>query len=582
MARTAELLVRVKSTSDAAGLDQANSKMAKFRSGLGKAAIPAAIAGAAILKLGKDSVDAASRLQQSMGGVDAVFGKNAATIKRWAGDTSDAINLSKSDYGELATLIGSQMKNAGLPMDQVTKKTGEIIAKGADLAAMYGGTTKEAVEALSSAFKGEFDPMDRYGGGLSAAKIAAQQAAEGTDKLTGKAADQAKAMATLNLINKQTADSVGAAAKEQGSAASQTEALSVATENLKADLGTALLPIVSKVAAQLAKLAGWMAKNKTATQILIGVIGGLAAAVLVLNAAMLVLSANPIALIVVGIVAAVIALGVALTIAYKRSKTFRTIVNAAFSAAKASAQLVVRGFQAIARAAQVTFSWIRSHWRLIAAILFGPVGIAVGVISKHWGRIRSGASTLLSWIRTAFRNTFQTVASIVRTYIAIVKTVIDGVKTAVHNVTSFLGTTWRTAWNTAKSVALIAINAIKSPIETVKSTIDGLISKVQSLISWLGRIKVPKIKIPGAGLLSKVGLSARAAAPMTAATAPSTLAAPMVRSAARPAAVGATSAAYGPGGLVININGALDPEGTARAVARVVRGHNRRIGVRTA
>src|SRR5262245_41043240 len=153
MANTAILAVKVlvDSTQAAMGLDKAEGKVGKFSNAMSKAALPAAAIGAAVLVGAKKAVDAASHLEQSMGDVEAVFGKNAATVKRWATNAADSIGLAKSEYGDLATLIGSQLKNAGLPMDQVTKKTGDLITMGADLAAMYGGTTKEAVEALSSA-----------------------------------------------------------------------------------------------------------------------------------------------------------------------------------------------------------------------------------------------------------------------------------------------------------------------------------------------------------------------------------------------------------------------------------------------
>ena len=271
------------SASGAAGLDTTASKAQRLGGALSKMTVPAAVALAAVAKFAQGSVSAAARLEQAMGGVDAVFGKNASTIKSWAADSADSIGLSKASYGELATLIGSQLKNAGLSMDQVTSKTGDLITLGADLAAMYGGTTAQAVEALSSALKGEMDPMDRYGGSLSAAKIAAEQAAQGTDKLTGKAADQAKVMATLGLITKQTADAHGAAAREQDSASAKAQQLNAQYEDLQASLGTALLPLMVQFAGLLQTVVGWMTKHTTATQVIIGVIAALAAGILVLN-----------------------------------------------------------------------------------------------------------------------------------------------------------------------------------------------------------------------------------------------------------------------------------------------------------
>ena len=163
MAGSAILSIKILADASSAkrGLDTAATSMDKFKSGVRKAAVPAALVGAALIKFGKDAAESASRTQQAFGGVDAVFGKNADTVKKWADSAAGSIGLAKSEYGELATLIGSQLSNAGLPLDVVTKKTKSLIDQGADLAAMFGGTTADAFAALSSAMKGEFDPLQK-------------------------------------------------------------------------------------------------------------------------------------------------------------------------------------------------------------------------------------------------------------------------------------------------------------------------------------------------------------------------------------------------------------------------------------
>ena len=316
MAGSAVLSIKILSDASGAkkGLDSAASSMDKFKSGVQKCRRPGHTprVGAAILKFGKDAVDSASRTQQAFGGVEAVFGKNAKTVERWAAGAASSIGLAKSEYGELATLIGSQLSNAGLPLDQVTKKTKGLIQQGADLAAMFGGTTADAVDALSSAMKGEFDPLERYGTSLSAAKIAAQQAADGTDKLTGKAAQQAKMMATLSSSSpNRPAKAYGyAAAREQGHLRRQDPAvLRRDREPEDPTFGTALLPVIAAVVDKFAGFARLMSNNIGLVQTVVGVLATLVTIILVLNAAMKVATvvtwamnsaflANPVVLIV--------------------------------------------------------------------------------------------------------------------------------------------------------------------------------------------------------------------------------------------------------------------------------------------
>src|SRR4249919_1215884 len=91
------------------GMADAEKSVGKFQSGLRKAAAPAGIALAAVVAFGKGAADSASRTEQAMGGLDSVFKDNSATVKTWAENAASSVGLAKSEYGELATVIGSQL-----------------------------------------------------------------------------------------------------------------------------------------------------------------------------------------------------------------------------------------------------------------------------------------------------------------------------------------------------------------------------------------------------------------------------------------------------------------------------------------
>jgi len=202
---------------------------------------------AAVFGFAKDIVGAASDMEQSIGGVDAVFKDNGKAIHAWAETSAQAIGLSKNSYNELATLIGSQLKNAGVSMDDLAPKTNQLINLGADLAAQYGGSTADAVSALSAVLKGETDPIERYGVSIKQADIAAQKAAMGLSGLTGEADKQATAQATLALLTMQTADATGANAREADTAAGKQARLTAEMDDAKAVMGKSLLPAWSAV-----------------------------------------------------------------------------------------------------------------------------------------------------------------------------------------------------------------------------------------------------------------------------------------------------------------------------------------------
>ena len=76
----------------------------------------------------------------------------------WSKNAAKSVGLSQNEYNEFATLVGSQLQNFGMSAEQSASKTNELIGLGADLSSMFGGTTADAVQALSSALKAKWTP----------------------------------------------------------------------------------------------------------------------------------------------------------------------------------------------------------------------------------------------------------------------------------------------------------------------------------------------------------------------------------------------------------------------------------------
>ncbi|UGS26589.1 hypothetical protein K8F61_18565 [Microbacterium resistens] len=215
------------------------------------AAAGAAVAVAAVGAVGVKAVRSASELEQSMGGMGAVFKDNGAQMEKWANGAASSVGLAKSEYASLATVLGSQLKNMGVSTDELGGQTNKLIGLGADLAAQFGGPTSDAVGAISSLLRGERDPIERYGVSINEVAVKAKMAEMGLSGLTGEAEKGAKLQATLALLYAQTADAQGAFARESTTLAGSQQRLAAGTENLYATLGMSLLPAVTAVTAAL-------------------------------------------------------------------------------------------------------------------------------------------------------------------------------------------------------------------------------------------------------------------------------------------------------------------------------------------
>jgi len=228
--------------------------------------VAAAASAAAAIKIGKDAVMAASDVSQQFGALDAVFGSNSVQLKEFSKSMVD-YGLSTADAARYAALLGTQLTGLGMTQEDAIARTKELEILAADLAATYGGTTADAVAALSSTFKGEYNPIERYGVALRKSDITARVAAKGLGKLTGDVLKAAEAQAAYELITLKTTAAQGQSRREYNTLAAQLQRVSASYENIKASLGMALLPIVEKFANYILKdvlpgLEKWVDVNK--------------------------------------------------------------------------------------------------------------------------------------------------------------------------------------------------------------------------------------------------------------------------------------------------------------------------------
>lgn len=605
---TSTAILQIKVIADAsaaaAGLDKASGSASKFGRGLEKAALPAAAVAVGVGLIGKKAIDAASDLQQSQGAVEAVFGSAAGAVKKYAQAADQSLGLSESAYNQYAALVGTALQNAGMSAQESVGATQKVMARGADLSALYGGTTAEAIEAINAAVsRSEFDPLEKYGASLTMAGVNAELAAKGQDKLTGSALETAKKQVILEQVFKKTSKAQNQFAEESGTAAVEQQKASAAAEDAAASLGTALLPAATAAAKALGKMATWASKNTTTVQILLGVIAGLAATILILNVAYktgvavqgiwnaamalgskfalgtriqligltvatyaqaaaqkiaavsarlmgmaMTFALGPVGLIII----AVVALIAVIVILWKRSTTFRSIVLAVWNAVKVAATAAANAIKAAFTAA----------WAKISAAA-RTVG---NVVKSVFSAIRSAISSVISFVGRLIGRlkTIKVPGS--------VKSAIDAVKNAVSNAITTVGNL------IAKLKNIKVPGGVTSALNAIKTAADNALDVIKSIVNWLGNIPTPHInwpsppkwldKVTGRSVLPAPDVPARRAY----------MPAPGV--AAGRGAFAAASA--GAAGMVININGAIDPEGTARAVRRVLAGHDRRMGARIA
>nr|MBO2500933.1 hypothetical protein [Acidimicrobiia bacterium] len=187
-----------------------------------------------------DSVRAFSDLEQSIGGTEAVFGEFSKVIDEHARSAAESMGLSEAEFRTATTSIGGQLKRMTGDVQFAAEQSVELVRVAADLAATYGGTTAEAVQALGAAFRGEADPAERFNLNLKASVVNAKAVEMGLAATEREVDDNARAQAILALVTEQSADAQGQFAREADTVAGQAQITAAKMENMKAIVGETL------------------------------------------------------------------------------------------------------------------------------------------------------------------------------------------------------------------------------------------------------------------------------------------------------------------------------------------------------
>lgn len=324
------------------GIDKAKKEFkslegagAKAGYAIKKAAVPAAAAVAGLAAAGFDAAKAAIE--------DAAAQAELARTLKQSTNASDAAVAATEDW------ISAQGVALGVADDDLRPALAKLVRQ--------TGSVEKAQKALALSM----DIAAATGKPLAAVSTSIEKALGGQTSALGKLDPSLKALIKDGMTAEEAMAALnekfgGAAQEAAGTTAGQFKRASLAFAETKESIGAALIPVLEKMLPYLTKFSQWASENPNLIAAVAAGIGGLAVAILAVNAAMAI---NPITLIVVGIAALIAALAVA----YKKFEGFRNIVDAVFGGIKWWIQNVsIPLFQALFNTAKTIFNAIASAW----------------------------------------------------------------------------------------------------------------------------------------------------------------------------------------------------------------------------
>jgi hypothetical protein len=319
----------------------------KAQFALKKAALPAAAALGAVAVMAKSTIAAGEAAATSNARI-AQINESMGIF----GETTEKVNNRIIEYAN-ATARATGVDQNQIKLAQAKLLTFGALAKSADEAGgAFDRATKAAIDMGAAGFGDAASNAVQLGKALQdpikGITALAKSGVTFTDQEKEKIrtlVESNKLLEAQDLVLKAIETQVGGTAE---ATANDSDKMKVAFSQLSESIGIILLPLFQQLTSVLVQVADFARQNSQVIVILGGAVAGLAVAVLAANAAMkvyqatlivvkaaqfalnLVMSANPIGLVVIAIGALV----AAFVLAYKNSETFRNAVKGLFEAIK--------------------------------------------------------------------------------------------------------------------------------------------------------------------------------------------------------------------------------------------------------
>lgn len=460
------------------------------------------------------AVDAFSDLNESVNAVNVVFGDSAEVLHDFGQTSAESVGLATAEFNQMAAVTGAFLKNLGYDQASAAKETINLTARAADMASIFNTDVSQAMAAIQSGLKGEFNPLEQFGVKLNAAAIEAKavqmglvettvdmtklnglmldaekateelriatawygedslQAREKAQKLaeiqakieetmagsTGEITDAAKAQAALALIYEQTNQVAGDFANTSDGLANQTRIAKAEFTNLAASIGGMLMPYAIQLLGWVREGIAWFNALDPSIQRNILTVLGIVAVL------------GPLLIVIGSIVSAI---GTLIPIF--------TAVAGAIGAVSAPVLIVV-------------------------GLIVGALALLYAAWTNNWGGIQEKTAAIWEGIKSAIAAAWQFIQNAIQAAMTVITPLMQAFQAARQGDWYAFGENlrkaWDAAWNLIIGIAIQAwenlktgFNALKEAVinffrntdwgQVGRNIIEGIANGIRSSISWV-------------------------------------------------------------------------------------------------
>jgi hypothetical protein len=293
------LNIPILSSLDTKGFDKAAREFAKLEGvsakagfAMKKAFLPAVAALAGLAAIGIKTAKMASDLNEETSKTAVIFGDASSALIDFSKTAATSLGQSQTEALKAAGTFGVLGRAAGLTGTDLKDMAVKFTTLATDLASFNNTSPEDAVLALGAGLRGEAEPLRRFGILLDDATLRTKALELGLVKTTKNAlTPQNKSLAAQALILQQTTLQQGDFARTADGAANQQRILTARIKDAQTNIGKGFLPVMAIAVGLLSKFADFASDNAPLIVTMGVVIGGLAAAIVLINGVMAAFSA---------------------------------------------------------------------------------------------------------------------------------------------------------------------------------------------------------------------------------------------------------------------------------------------------
>jgi uncharacterized phage infection (PIP) family protein YhgE len=243
-------------------IDEADGAIGKVKAGAGSAfdsiKANAGLAGVAVVgavgAMAAKSIEAASRLGESVNAVNVTFGESAEGIKALGEQAAESVGLSNAEFNGLAVQFSAFADTIAGKGGDVVGTIDDMTHRAADFASVMNIDVAEAARLFQSGLAGETEPLKKFGIDLSAAAVKAFALSEGIIKAGDEMTEAQKVQARYGLLMQKTAKTQDDFANTSDGLANSQRILAAKMEDTAAKVGKDLAPALAAVTTVLSDL----------------------------------------------------------------------------------------------------------------------------------------------------------------------------------------------------------------------------------------------------------------------------------------------------------------------------------------